>query len=124
MVLDVQSFDCHNAIMTKDLRKTLKEKEFPKVTIRFISLSKYPNAGGQQEDIKGSVAISLAGVSKQVEVDYRFIKTGIKTLTLIGTKAVNFSDFEIIPPRKLGGMIKTNNTLDVEFVLKLTILNP
>src|ERR1700712_2428451 len=29
--LKVQSFDCHNSIMTRDLRKTLKEKEFPRL---------------------------------------------------------------------------------------------
>src|SRR5829696_8772898 len=40
--LEVKNFDCHNLIMTADLRKTLKSKEFPALVIRFISLSKYP----------------------------------------------------------------------------------
>ncbi|TDQ11438.1 YceI family protein [Pedobacter metabolipauper] len=123
MILDIQSFDCHNAIMTKDLRKTLKSEQYPKLSIKFISLTRYPlNTAGETE-VKGAVTIELAGVSKRFDVDYKCIPDGAKNITLIGTKQVNFSDFNITPPRKLGGMIKTNNQLLVEFILKARILN-
>ena len=123
MNLDVNAFDCHNPIMTKDLRKTLKSDKFPKLIVKFISLSKYPSPSEKQSLVKGAVTISLAGVTKQFNVDYRCISDASTTLTLIGNKEVNFSDFNIIPPRKLGGMIKTNDELSVEFVLKMTQLN-
>ncbi|HMI02256.1 MAG TPA: YceI family protein [Pedobacter sp.] len=123
MVLHVQSFDCHNPMMTKDLRKTLKQKEFPKIRISFINLSKYPDAGGEEEQIKGVVNIELAGIKKRFDINYRVIPNGTVKLTLIGSQTINFSDFNIIPPRKLGGMIKTNDILSAEFVLKVTILN-
>ncbi len=123
MALDVQNFDCHNPIMTNDLRKTLKVKEYPKMIIRFINLSKYPDAGDRQDGVKGVVTIELSGIIKRFDVNYKFIQDGPNALTLIGTKQVNFSDFNITPPRKLGGMIKTNNELNVEFVLKVKILN-
>ncbi len=120
MVLEVKNFDCHHPIMTADLRKTLKVKEFPKITVTFISLSKYPEH--DNENITGTVTIQLAGATRRFEVDYRFTQQNDETLTLIGTKQVNFSDFNITPPRKLGGMIKTNNELSVEFILKARIL--
>lgn len=123
MVLDVQSFDCHNLMMTKDLRKTLKQKEFPKIRISFINLSKYPDRGGEAELIKGAVNIELAGIKKRFDINYRTIPNGKTKLTLIGSQTINFSDFDIVPPRKLGGMIKTNDMLSAEFVLKVNILN-
>ena len=122
MKLDVQNFDCHNPLMTSDLRKTLKSKEFPKLTIRFINLSRYPK-DHKEDAVKGAVTIELAGVSKRFDVDYRFIPEGPHSATLIGTRQMNFSDFNIVPPRKIGGMIKTNNELNVEFNLKVRLLN-
>ncbi|MGY4386118.1 hypothetical protein ACVWYN_003168 [Pedobacter sp. UYP24] len=123
MILDIKSFDCHNVIMTKDLRKTLKADVFPKLIITFTSLSKYPDLAKGESTISGIVNISIGGVNKRFEVAYLCNPDGLKSISLIGKKTVNFSDFNIIPPRKLGGMIKTNNMLDVEFILKAAILN-
>jgi hypothetical protein len=120
--LDVPNFDCHNAIMTADLRKTLKVKEFPQLMIFFISMSKYPDAGNKQDITKGMVLIVLAGVSKRFEVDYKIISADNNSINLIGSRKVNFSDFNLTPPRKLGGMIQTNNELSVEFNLRMKVL--
>ena len=123
MALEVGNFDCRNAMMTSDLRKTLKAKVYPKIIIRFLNLSRYPNSAVNEDAIKGAVTIELAGVVKRCEVDYKCTTNGDKDLRLIGIKQVNFSDFNLQPPRKLGGMIKTNNELNVEFMLNLKILN-
>jgi hypothetical protein len=117
--LDVENFDCHNRIMTADLRKTLRSKEFPKLGIFFASMNKYPDAAGSA---KGLVVISLAGVSKRFEVDYKIVSVQNNIITMEGFRKVNFSDFNIIPPRKLGGMIKTNNELSVTFNLRMQVL--
>jgi hypothetical protein len=122
MKLDVQTFDCHNPVMTGDLRKTLKSKEFPKLTIQFINLSRYPEKD-REDAVKGAVNIELAGVNKRFDVDYKFRPEGGKEATLIGTRKINFSDFNLVPPRKIGGMIQTNNELNVEFNLKVRVLN-
>jgi hypothetical protein len=120
--LDVKNFDCHNAIMTADLRKTLKSKDFPLLSIRFLSLNKYPSALHGQDITKGMVVIDLAGISKQFEVDYKVVSSERNYINLVGSRRVNFSDFKIIPPRKLGGMIKTNNELSVVFTLRMKVL--
>jgi len=120
--LDVQNFDCHNPVMTADLRKTLKVKEFPKLIIRFITMTRYPDAHLGQDITKGMVIIELAGVSKRFEVDYKAVSSDNNFINLIGSRMVNFSDFNITPPRKLGGMIKTNNELSVVFNLRMKVL--
>jgi hypothetical protein len=121
--LDVQNFDCHNGIMTADLRKTLKAKEFPKLVIRFLNISRYPDADARQAVTKGAVFIELAGVSRRFDVDYKVVSADNNYINLVGSRVVNFSDFNLTPPRKLGGMIRTKNELSVEFNLRLKVLN-
>ena len=121
--LDVQSFDCHNPVMTGDLRKTLKARQFPQLSVRFLNLSKYPNLSSPQDHIKGAVAITLAGVTRRFEVDYKVISVSDEVISLIGSRQVNFSDFNIVPPRKIGGMIQTNNELGVVFNLRIKVIN-
>lgn len=121
--LDIQNFDCHNLIMTADLRKTLKAKDFPFLTIRFISINKYPDAATRQELMKGVVIIELAGVSRQFEVDYKTVAAENDYINLVGFRRINFSDFNLTPPRKLGGMIRTNNELSVAFNLRMKVLD-
>jgi len=121
--LDIFGFDCHNPMMTADLRKTLKAKEYPTMRINFISLNKYPDLKSSQESIKGLVNIELAGVIKRYEVSYKFYMDDRMIIHLIGDRSVNFSDFKLTPPRKLGGIIRANDNLDVEFGLNLKSIN-
>lgn len=121
MALDVQCFNCHNPIMTADLRKTLKSKEYPQLVITFLTMNSYPDV--TTPAIKGLVLIELAGVSRRYEVDYKVGTTDQGYINLVGVRKVNFSDFNLTPPRKLGGMIKTNNELDVVFTIRLRELD-
>lgn len=121
--LDVSLFDCRNPIMTSDLRKTLKAKQYPALKIKFINLARFPMLSSQTDNIKGVVDIELAGTTRRFEVNYKFYRDQQKLIRLIGERFVNFSDFNLTPPRKLGGMIQTDNRLKVEFNLGLRSLN-
>ncbi len=120
--LDIATFNCGNPIMTSDLRKTLKYKDFPKLIINFISLSKMPDPYKPNIEITGLVDIELAGVKKRILVNYSFTAFTKNNFRLTGRKDITFADFNIVPPRKLGGMIRTNERLDVEFELTLDSL--
>lgn len=122
LALDVKLFDCRNPVMTGDLRKTLKSKDHPKLKIKFISLSKFPDFSSPNDVIKGFVEIELAGVSRRFDVNYTFYRDEQKIIRLVGERDVNFSDFNLTPPRKLGGMIQTDNKLSVKFQLGMKSL--
>ena len=117
--LSISSFDCHNSGMTRQLQKTLKEKEFPVLFIRFLSLNKLPELVAKPELITGLVDIKLAGVNKRFEINYQISQDAQKVIHLLGSRDINFSDFNLIPPSKLGGMIKTKDQLTVTFHLKM-----
>lgn len=121
--LDISQFNCHNPIMTSDLFKTLKGKQFPKMLIQFVSLNKFPDFNASNNNITGVVNIELAGAIKSYVVNYTFTKNSNNTIQLIGKRRVNFSDFNLTPPRKLGGLIRTKEELDVEFRLTMKIID-
>ncbi len=121
--LAVKNFDCHNKPMTDELRKILKSNKFPYLIIRFTSINQYPDAFLKHKKIKGTVNIELAGVSKTFEVDYKVISAENTYIHLVGSQVVNFTDFNITPPKKLGGMIRTNNKLSVEFNVRMKVIH-
>lgn len=120
--LDIHDFNCHNPVMTADLRKTLKAKQYPRLVIKFLSLNLYPDAASRHKTTKGFVMIELAGESKRFDVDYKIVSAESNYINLIGSRSIHFSDFNIEPPTRLGGMIRTNNELDVVFNLKLKVI--
>jgi hypothetical protein len=122
LTLPVAGFDCLNSMMTNDLRKTLKAKEFPALRIHFISLEKYPALTAAQEVITGVVGVELAGIVKRIEVRYTISTDTQGIVHLIGNQSIHFSDFGLIPPRKLGGMIRANDRLDVEFRINFQVI--
>ena len=117
--LNIQSFDCHNSMMTNDLRKTLKEKEFPMLHIRFLSLNELPALTNNAKPITGFVDIELAGNNKRYKVNYKISVDDQKVIHLLGIRDVNFSDFNLVPPKRLGGMVKSKDKLSVVFNLKM-----
>lgn len=122
MTLNVQDFNCHNPMMTGDLRKTLKAKEFPHMKIGFLSLSHYPERRLKTYPINGIVSIQLAGVTKNFNVAFMVLPSGTNTMVLKAVREIKFSDFNIVPPRKIGGMIQTSDKLFAEFNLALHFL--
>ena len=116
--LQIESFDCHNKMMTNDLRKTLQAKTYPNLTIRFISINSFPDFK-KPIRIIGVVDINLAGVTKRFEIGYLFTTDEHQVLHLKGDRNINFSDFKLVPPSKLGGIIKAKDQLRVEFTLNL-----
>jgi len=114
--MPIENFDCQNRILNKDLRKTLKAEEYPTMTIHFVDLERIPNTDGDY--LKGTVQIELAGKRKQFVIPYTIKKTD-KTTKLEGSRAFTFGDFDLVPPSKIGGMIKVKDDFNVNFTLYL-----
>lgn len=117
--IDVTGFNCHNPMMTADLRKTLKAKEHPKLFVRFLNIARLPELKQHAEQIPGWAEIEIAGVIKRMDMMYSVSSPNSDLVILKGKRQVLFSDFDIKPPTRLGGIVRVNNELDVEFTLHL-----
>jgi len=120
--VDVFKFDCHSKMITKDLRKTLKADQYPRLKIRFLSLEHLPDPQFTAQCIKGIVEVELAGVRKVLQIPYVFVNNGTSGYLLNGTKTFYFSDFSLTPPRKLAGIVQVKDEFLVDFKLKVNIV--
>ena len=120
--IEVLGFDCHSALITKDLGRTLKADEYPTMIIRFINLQSMPDPKHAKELIRGAVEVQLAGVTKRFELTYSFASAGSGYIVLNGRRSFSFSDFNLEPPCKLGCLIKIKDDFDVAFQLILRSL--
>lgn len=118
----INEFDCKSRMLNKDLRKTLKAKEFPEMVIRFVSLEHMPSAEAGEDVVNGRVIIELAGQRKLFNLSYTFTKTpsGFK---LQGGRSFSFADFNLSPPKKIAGLVKVKDDFDVAFTLLLHNVN-
>lgn len=110
IVLKVADFDCGNRMMTKDFQKILNAEKFPNMTIRFISFIK------NKVGINALVEVKMMDQSKRYNIEF-----DIENNKLIGRKNVKFSDFNITPPKRMGGMIVVKDDLDLIFSLAAKI---
>jgi len=117
--IGISKFDCHNKMMTRDLRKILQVDQHPVLVIRFLSLERIPEIKNIKDCLKGWVEIELAGCTKRFEIDYSFETTGTSLIQLNGNRSFSFSDFNLRAPVKFAGLVKVKDKLVVDFTLLL-----
>ncbi len=119
----INDFDCGLEAMSEDLKKTLKSKEFPYLTLR-INKIKIKNEPQEIEklSVTSEVTIILAGKSKNISIrDGYVVNHSENSVTLTGKQELNMSDFEISPPTKFFGMIVVNDELSVGFEINMAV---
>ncbi len=116
MSIPITNFECDTKQISRDFRESLKAETYPDLTIYFRSLE---CPGSKNGLINGVVDISLAGATTQYTIQYKVTVKDKKTILLKGIRPVAFSDFKLVPPKKLQGLIRVDEILNVEFDLVL-----
>lgn len=118
MIIPVTNFNCGNQMITKDFRETLNAERYPDLTVRFVSIDEQVPVV-TSGSVTGVVEITLAGTRRSYSVLYSLTDNGNNAISLVGNQEVCFSDFKLNAPRKMMGLIKVQDDLDVEFRLHL-----
>ena len=94
-------------MMTSDFRKTLNASAFPKMYVHILKVER-----SSADLYRATVEVTITDKSKTYDVD--FVR---QDKVLVGKRNVKFSDFNIIPPRRMGGMVVVNDNLGLDFRL-------
>ncbi|WP_281636271.1 hypothetical protein [Flavobacterium marginilacus] len=105
--ISTDNFDCGNRIMNKDLKTTIKVTKFPKST---VTISNIKPSGG---NYKCSMNFRITDKT----LSYQNLSLTNTKESLEGTVAVKFTDLQLEPPTKMGGIIKVKNEFVIHFVL-------
>jgi len=119
MSMAVAGFDCKNRMMTSELRKTLKQNQFPEIKIDFVSIGGLPELENNPSRLTGIVDITIAGVKKRFDINYEISIDRNSQINMVAIRDVNFSDFNLVPPKKIGRLVQAKNRLAVELNLKM-----
>lgn len=107
--LEVVDFDCKNRIMTSDFRKTLNHEKHPVLTIKFLNFKKVSAAR-----FTATVEVKMMTVTQNYTIEFSEYRD-----SLVGNKRLKFSDFNITPPKKMGGMVYVKDEIDLFFSLAI-----
>ena len=121
LTININRLDCHQRYITSDMKKTLKADESSCLKIDLLSIANFTSRSTGQ-NVVGSVAIQLAGVTRKMDIDFNVRSDEKGYLHLNGTRQVLFSDFGLTPPRKLAGLIKVEEAINVRFQLILRLI--
>lgn len=102
--------------LDKNMHETLKASEHRNILFKVQS---YEATGSETLALKLRGALTIAGVTRQVEIDATAKPDG-KGLVLTGEKDLKMTDFGIKPPVMMLGTIRTSNDVKVKFELKLS----
>jgi len=105
--IPMSNFDCGNRIMNKDLKTTVKTATFPKSTVTITNIKSFGT------NYKCNLNFRIT--DKTLSFQNMILKNTKESLE--GSVSVNFSDIDLEPPTKMGGIIKVKDEFVIHFNL-------
>ncbi|MFC2188008.1 hypothetical protein [Peijinzhouia sedimentorum] len=105
--IPVDDFSCGNFMLNKDFRKTLKSDEYPSAKVQVSNLVKKENGY--------FCHLRLQIVGKELIFENFHLTKSDQKLT--GKLTLSFDELELKAPKKLGGLIKVDETLHLQIEL-------
>lgn len=107
-------FDCGNKLINKDFNKMLKTEEYPMVLIELISVCVAEDGCSAL----ATMGVTIAGNTNKYDIPIQFYYEN-HTYEVGGIININLLDFDIKSPKKVLGLIKVDNEVEVKLDLKL-----
>jgi hypothetical protein len=105
--IPVREFACGNFVLNSDFRKTIKAEEYP------TALIKVREFRAKGKHIVCDLQVELAGK----KLEYKNLVLQRKENGLVGNLILSFDELELKAPHKMGGLIKVNEELILNFHL-------
>ena len=103
------------AIMNNNTYKALKADTYPEITFRLSSPIKSIQTKSNQNTILAKGALTIAGVTKAVDIQVKVFMQEQNKLVFEGTQSIKMTDYGINPPVALFGTLRTGNEITIHF---------
>lgn len=114
--IPVNGFYSSNPILLRDFYQLMQAGTYPEIIIRF-NWNHLPGMLMNKQVFNNTVSIRLAGKEKLYETTFILESCNRDRFVLLGTHALNLSDFDIEPPVKSLGLIRVDNRVIINFEL-------
>jgi len=99
-------------IMNRNTYKALKADNHPEI---IFSLENPIMTGVSANSISAQGFLTIAGVTKPITMQVKVSMKGQGNLTFEGSQIIKMTDYGIIPPTALFGVLKTGDTITINF---------
>ena len=111
--IPVHQFKSGNPRMYDDFLSLLKAKEYPYIIISLLT-ENFSGEGKSGISRNERIAVTIAGVTREYTVDCALAHCN-EDLIVNGIQTVRLTDFGLIPPVRLSGIVKVENEINVRF---------
>ena len=120
--IEVDSIECGQRKMNKDLQKALKADTFPEITFNFreAELTSQPQTHNDVFDVKVHGELTVAGETREISFVTEAHVRDDERFRARGQTTIKMTDFGVEPPRALMGLIRADDELTVHFDLIAT----
>lgn len=120
--LPLKNFDCKNRLITMDLKKTLKEDQFPFMHFQLLKTKNFNSENCS--DSKAETLVTIAGETNRYYLNYNLAKLDADTYSISIVSIFDMNDFKITPPTALMGLIKVEEKINVSLDLIVRVIKP
>ncbi|NNE36511.1 MAG: YceI family protein [Rhodothermales bacterium] len=115
--LPVAGLDCGRRKMNRDLRRAMKANDHPTISYRLEGIQAEPRLQTDDDHISVDVdgVLSVAGVPQRVIVQAIAQDLNEDTYRVVGSVPLQMTDYNVVPPRILRGLIRVRNEIVVQF---------
>jgi hypothetical protein len=113
MALKNLSFNCGNSGINKDFNKLLKTDDYPAISIGLLNVSETST----DSQVLAKVQIEICEIKKIYTIPIHIDKSD--GITVSGRLPIDINDFNLEAPKKVMGMIKVSNEIEIDFSLKV-----
>jgi polyisoprenoid-binding protein YceI len=114
--LEVANLKGSESGLNKNAYKALKAKEYKDIDYKLLSATISP-VKNNKFLIKAHGNLTIAGVTKEIDMDVECIVNEDKTITCTGSEKLNMTDYAVKPPTFMLGAMKTGDAITLDFTL-------
>lgn len=112
LILDNTGFDCGSKGINKDFHELIQTEEYPEISLELKKL--HINTPTRAT---ADLIISIAGETKAYRVPVKIVDGD--TPQYRGDLTLNINDFNLIPPKKMFGLIIVKENIEINFNLNV-----
>lgn len=116
----VDDFLCDVSLMTRDFRRLLRSDEYPHIVLKIndIIIDQQSDDGGHKQ-VTACVGIQITDVEREQNINGATITLQEQCVVFTGNHQVRMTSFNIQPPTKLFGTVKTDDLLEILFSIQV-----
>ncbi len=113
LTLDNECFDCGSKGINKDFRALLKTDEYPEIELYLKEVK------GDDDSVNALLELFIAGKSQSYFIPLTVSKEDTDHIFVSGVLKLNIADFDLVPPKKVFGLITVSEHIEIDFKLNL-----